>query len=140
MRITQAEYESLVARRSGARVARLVSGRRWEDEFARQLDEAQVSYLREMRFEPGRQFRFDFAILPKLVIAVEIDGAVHRIKSRFNGDREKGNLAVLRGWRVLHFSPAQVRSGEALSLLRLALAGAKEMMQTSALDVKEIEA
>ena len=138
MRLTEAEYQALVRRKRGGGIVRVLTGRRWEDEFAAQLDAAGFHYLREFRFIPERRFRFDFAFLPPL-IAFEIDGAVHRIKARFMGDREKGNLATLRGWRVLHVSPAQVRSGEALALARLSLAAANENVQTAALDQKEIE-
>lgn len=138
MRLTEAEYNALMRRKRGG-IVRVLTGRRWEDEFAAQLDGAHIAYLREFKFLPGRRFRFDFMILGASA-AVEIDGAVHRIKGRFTGDREKGNLALLRGWRVLHVSPAQVKSGEALSLLRLLLAGANKMSQTVALDDREIEA
>ena len=141
MRLTNAEWKALLARRAGVRgaVVRVLTGRRWEEEFAWQMDQDRVSYLREFRFLADRRFRFDFALLPQMV-AVEIDGAVHRIRSRFEGDREKGNLALLAGWRVMHFSPAQVRSGEALTLLHLALSGANNAMQTPALDSREVEA
>lgn len=141
MRLTNAEWKALLARRAGVRgaVVRVLTGRRWEEEFAWQMDRSGLSYLREFRFLADRRFRFDFAMLPQM-IAVEVDGAVHRIRSRFDGDREKGNLALLAGWRVMHFSPAQVRSGEALTLLHLALAGAKSATQTSALDSGRIEA
>lgn len=129
---------ALLKRRPGE-IVRIFTGLRWENDFAAQLDQAHIAYRREFKFLPGRRFRFDFMILGSAV-AVEIDGAVHRIKGRFTGDREKGNLALLAGWRVLHVAPAQVRSGEALALLRLLLASAKETVQTAALDVREIEA
>lgn len=136
MRLTEAEYRALMNRK---RIVRVLTGRRWEDEFALQLDQAHIGYLREFKFLPGRRFRFDFMILGSGV-ALEIDGAVHRIKGRFTGDREKGNLALLHGWRVLHVSPSQVKSGEALALLRLLLAEANKKEQTAALDAREIEA
>lgn len=144
MRLTQAEYNAYLRRGQGGGIVRMLTGRRWEDEFATQLDAAGVQYLREFRFMPERRFRFDFVILPPMDsaapwIAFEIDGVVHRIKGRFNADREKGNLATLRGWRVLHVSPAQVRTGEALALVRLALAGAHDKVQTAALDERERE-
>jgi len=50
-------------------------------------------------------------------IAVEVDGVVHRIKAQFQRDREKHNLALIAGWRVLHVSPDDVRSGKALFVL-----------------------
>jgi len=129
VRLTEAEYRDLIARRTKANQSRMVlTGKRWENDFALQLDQARIGYLREVQFLMARRFRFDFVIEPK--IAVEIDGVVHRIKGRFASDREKGNLAVLHGWRVLHFSPAQVRSGDALALTQQVLANAHNFGET----------
>lgn len=137
MRLTEAEYRAL-AERFKRHSRAVVTGKRWENEFALQLDQAAIDYRREHAFVPARKFRFDFA-LPACALAIEIDGVVHRIKGRFERDREKSNLAILHGWRVLHFSPAQVRSGEALSLTRLALAGIKANV-SPALDEDRVEA
>jgi len=71
---------------------------------------------------PGRRYRFDFC-RPSEKLAVEVDGAVHRIKGRFRADVERHNLAVLMGWRVLRFTPADVENGKAIDALRAALAG-----------------
>jgi very-short-patch-repair endonuclease len=57
------------------------------------------------------------------MLAVEIDGAVHRIKGRFKADLERHNLAQLLGWLVLRFSPADVKSGRALGVLEALFAG-----------------
>jgi very-short-patch-repair endonuclease len=119
LRLTKFEFDALKKRRSTKTppATKFVNaGKRWEVEFAAQLDHAGLRYEREYRFKPDRRFRFDFAF-PAEQIAVEIDGVVHRIKSRFNADREKGTIALLLGWRVLHVTSAQVRSGEALALL-----------------------
>ena len=70
----------------------------------------------------GRGYRFDFAF-PALSLAVEIDGAVHRIKGRFKADIERHNVAQLLGWRVLRFSPADVASGRAIDAVRALLRG-----------------
>lgn len=115
LRLTRFEFDQLAKRKTIAPRKRL-DGKRWELEFAAQLDNAGLAYEREYRFKLDRRFRFDFAFLEEQ-IAVEIDGVVHRIKSRFNADREKGTIALLLGWRVLHVTSAQVRSGEALTLL-----------------------
>jgi very-short-patch-repair endonuclease len=81
---------------------------------------------------PGRQFRFAVALGRKYafdfcwqdrMLAVEIDGSVHRIKGRFRGDLERHNLAQLLGWRVLRFSPDDVKSGRALGVLEALFAG-----------------
>ena len=142
-RLTEEEYRKLLSRQRGARapegVVSRLTGRRWEEAFALQLDAVGVPYLREFKFQADRRFRFDFAFVPQLV-AVEIDGAVHRIKKRFFSDREKRNLAVLGGWSVLHAGPDQVRSGEALDLLLRMLAAATEAQQPQAIDGARREA
>lgn len=70
----------------------------------------------------GRGWSFDLA-WPSLHFAVEVDGAVHRIKARFKGDIEKHQKADSMGWRVLRVSPRQVETGAAVELVRAALAG-----------------
>lgn len=69
--------------------------------------------VREYEFHPTRGWRFDFA-WPNLKIAVEVEGEVHRIKNRFDGDLEKYAAALLMGWRVLRVGSAQVRSAVAI--------------------------
>jgi len=118
VRMTKAQYENL-QKRGGPikRTAHRLTGRRWEIAFADQLDAEGIPYLCEYRFAEGRKFRFDFAF-PAKKIAVEIDGMVHRIRVRFLADREKGNLAILYGWRVLHVGSDAVRDGRALAILK----------------------
>lgn len=59
--------------------------------------------VREHRFHPTRQWRFDFA-WPDLRIAVEIDGrGRHQTVDGARKDMAKHNAAVLLGWRVLRF-------------------------------------
>ena len=123
LRLTEEEYQAMLRRRqSKPPASRRRTGRRWEEDFAAQCDRLVIRYEREYRFLPDRKFRFDFAMLPLcLKLAVEIDGGVHRIEGRFRSDREKGNLALAAGWRVLHVGSDQVASGAALELLRAAL-------------------
>lgn len=67
----------------------------------------------------GRRWRFDLA-WPDLLVAVEIDGGIW-IRGRHSrgkgqlGDMEKLNAAAAMGWRVLRFTPDQVRNGTALN-------------------------
>jgi very-short-patch-repair endonuclease len=79
---------------------------------------------REYKFAAaeGRKFRADLAFPDKMLL-IEIDGAVHRIKGRFDRDLEKGQIALRLGWRVLHTSPVQVKNGRALQLVEAALKG-----------------
>ena len=79
-------------------------------------------WLAEHRFHPPRRFRFDYAH-PGMKIALEVDGGlwVRGRHSRGKGqiaDMEKGNLACMDGWYVLHFTPQHVKSGEILTIMR----------------------
>lgn len=85
------------------------------------------SPAREYRFHPKRRWRFDFA-WPLYKVAAEVDGGIysrgrHVRGAGFERDAEKGNAAVMAGWRVLHFTPRMVRSGQAVraieSLMRM---------------------
>ena len=78
--------------------------------------------FREHVFHERRGWRCDLA-WPDLKIACEVDGGVHRIKGRFLGDIEKHNALTLAGWRWLRVTPAQVRNGEAVGLIKQALGG-----------------
>lgn len=79
-------------------------------------------FEREYRFDSERRFRFDFA-WPFLKLAVEVEGGVfsagaHSRPLGIIRDMEKGNLAVLLGWSVLRFTPAQIKSGAAIALVK----------------------
>ena len=86
-----------------------------------------ASFEREWRFAPPRRFRFDFA-WPAERLAVEVEGGIH-MRGRhtraagYESDCAKYNLAVLCGWRVLRFTGAMVRSGEAAGQIAEALDG-----------------
>ena len=67
-----------------------------------------------------RKFRFDFAWLPQKV-AVELEGGLysrgaHARPVGIERDIEKGNLAVLLGWRVLRFSTKMLTNDPARSI------------------------
>lgn len=81
--------------------------------------------LRELRFPPSRhehrfafprRFAFDRA-WPAALVAIEIEGGVHRTRERFESDAEKYFLAVLGGWRVFRVTRGLVDSGKARELL-----------------------
>lgn len=77
-----------------------------------------TAFQREFSAIPGRRFRWDFA-WPSDKLLVEIQGGTwnggkHGRGSGIAKDTEKLNLATLNGWRVMQFTPDQVRDGRAL--------------------------
>lgn len=85
---------------------------------------------REYRFHPVRRWRLDFA-WPAVMLAVEVEGGIYRggghthVKD-LKRDMEKSNALALAGWRLLRFHGDQVKSGEALAVIRQALDPAAE--------------
>ena len=74
--------------------------------------------------DPVRRWRFDLAFVDRK-LAVEVDGALltggrHGGQPSAVRDIEKRLAAAVLGWKVLHFCPSQVRSGEALVWLEAA--------------------
>ena len=85
--------------------------------FYQLLRQIAPAWTSEHRFHPTRKWRFDFA-RPDIRLAIEIDGGVWTGGRHSGGqgqidDMEKGNAAVAEGWQILHFTPQQVRNGEA---------------------------
>jgi very-short-patch-repair endonuclease len=83
--------------------------------------------VRQHRFAAAlkRQWRFDFC-WPAAMLAVEIEGGIyqggwHTNATGLKRDIEKGNAAVMLGWRVLRFHGDQVRSGEAVATIKQAI-------------------
>lgn len=71
-------------------------------------DAAVLSEVRNLI--PGRRYRADIAI-PAAHLIIEFDGfQYHRSKVAFQKDRERQNLFVANGWRVLRFFNRQVRN------------------------------
>ncbi len=82
----------------------------------------------EHRFHPVRKWRLDMAI-PSRMVAIEIDGGVWSGGRHSGGagqvkDMEKGNHAAILGWRVLHFTPQQIRKGEWVTMVKQILGAA----------------
>lgn len=96
----------------------------WSDELAKQMVAANLPPpVPEYKFHPTRRWRLDLAY-PGTLFGIEVDGAVHRIKSRFKADLEKHQAWFGMGWRVLRVTPQQVRDGAALELVTCALRSA----------------
>lgn len=85
--------------------------------FARQVMDAGLPPPhREYLFMQNRDFRLDYA-WPEQMICVEVQGMVHRIRSRFLSDVEKLAFAQIHGWRLLLVAGQDVRSGRAMQWL-----------------------
>lgn len=101
--------------------AKRAYSKRFEDAYYQSILGSDIPVpMREFVFAPPRRWRFDFA-WPLMKLFVEIDGAVwaqgrHTRGSGFVKDMEKFNAATLLGWRGLHFTPDDVKSGHALTL------------------------
>ncbi len=81
------------------------------------------AYETEYKFHPKRRWRFDLA-WPEQRIAVEVQGGIHMAKGGHNTaagitrDCEKGNEAIVTGWKVLHVTREQIENGSAINWLR----------------------
>lgn len=77
----------------------------------------------EYRFHPKRRWRLDMA-WPEQRIAVEVHGGIHMARGGHNTaagitrDCEKGNEALILGWRVLAVTADQIHDGSAVDWLR----------------------
>lgn len=79
--------------------------------------------VRNHRFNRLRRFEIDFA-WPQWKIGVEIQGGVwmngrgaHSRPVNILRDMFKHNMLIDDGWRVWHYTPGQVRTGEAIQHL-----------------------
>lgn len=71
---------------------------------------------KEHKFAKERKFRFDYAWLDTK-LAVEIEGGIwiqgrHTRGSGYKKDMEKYNLATKYGWRILRFTPQELKKEE----------------------------
>ena len=85
-----------------------------EELFAEQLLLSELpAPTRQYLYLRGSKHTLDFA-WPELMIGVEVQGMVHRIKSKFHADIKKRATALLQGWRVLEVGGAEIRNGVAI--------------------------
>jgi hypothetical protein len=83
----------------------------------------------ETRFHPKRKWRIDY-FWPQYNLAVEIQGGMfvngrHVTGAGSLGDMEKFNFLTLCGYRLLLFTPRQVKSGYASAMIRAFIRGDK---------------
>lgn len=81
---------------------------------------------REYRFHPERRWRFDFCWSNKKV-ALEVEGGIwtngrHTRGAAFISDCDKYNNATLAGWKVFRVTVNHIKSGDAVELVKRALA------------------
>lgn len=89
--------------------------------FAKQIaDHRLPNPLREFQFMTSREWRLDYA-WPDFMLAVEVQGMVHRIKARFLADVEKLAYAQMHGWTVLLIAGQDIRSPRGVMWLQTLL-------------------
>jgi very-short-patch-repair endonuclease len=85
-----------------------------EATLAQQLRAAKVEpWERNYRALPDSKMEVDFA-WPRLRLAIEVQGHVHRIKANFHRDIQKAARLQLEGWQLLAVDGLSIRSGQAL--------------------------
>lgn len=121
-------------RGAAATLAAADTGTAPERALAFALRAAGIPFLREYKAVPGRKFRYDFMVLPDLLI--EVQGGVwstrngdgvqgHNSGSGITRDCEKICEGVGAGFRVLCVTPEHVKSGQVLRWIEAARANAK---------------
>lgn len=83
-------------------------------------------FVTEYRFDPRRQWRFDFAALEERV-AIEVEGGTwvkgaHSRGKGFEEDCEKYAEAAIAGWAVLRVTTHMVEDGRAIALVQRLMA------------------
>lgn len=106
-----------------------------EEELALHLKSYKVDFVREHRFHPKRRWRFDFAIIDKM-LAIEVEGITyfggreklgrHQTASGMEKDLEKYSEAMKLGWNIYRCSQRMVKSGYAIETI-LALIEQREI-------------
>lgn len=84
-----------------------------------------LTFEREYKFHPTRNWRADFAIVD-LHILIEVEGGVfsggrHTRGVGFTNDCEKYNEAALHHWMVLRFTGEQIKNGMAWKMIERAI-------------------
>jgi very-short-patch-repair endonuclease len=86
------------------------------------LSDNLTDFEQEFEFAPPRKYRLDLAF-PAQKVGIEIEGGVfsqgaHSRPLGIIRDMSKHNLLILSGWRVLRYTPDQVKQGEAIEGLK----------------------
>lgn len=121
LRLTEQQYASL-KKRTVKLAAEIVVKPEQPDRYPLMLRDQIVEAglpepFREHVFHPTRGWKIDLAY-PMQQKAIEIEGGVHRIKSRFLRDVEKYNEMTFMGWKLIRVTNEMVKNGEALKVVR----------------------
>lgn len=89
--------------------------------FAKQIVDHRLPMpSREFKFLAARDWRLDYA-WREYMVAVEVNGMVHRIKERFLADIEKLAYAQMHGWTVLLIAGQDIRAPRGVMWLQTLL-------------------
>ena len=96
-----------------------------EELLAIHLRELDTGFDPQVLYSMNRRFRADFRLYPEPIL-IEIQGGVysrqaHGSISGILKDNERLNEAAIAGFRMLRFTPDQVKSGEAKETIARAL-------------------
>jgi very-short-patch-repair endonuclease len=99
-----------------------------EAAMALQLRAEHIASIQQYHFWPGRNWRFDFALVLHR-IAIEVQGGTwsngaHSRGSGIERDTEKAAHAAIAGWRLIPVTGGQIKSGKAIEWIKKAVAGA----------------
>lgn len=119
---------SAVTPAEAKRMAAKAKREKLEDKLEGQLEALDLWPVSQFHFHPTRDWRSDFAF-PGNKLLIEVDGGewINGAHNRGAGsarDNEKDHAAIRLGYRVLHFTGSQVRSGYAAREIAEALGGA----------------
>jgi very-short-patch-repair endonuclease len=93
----------------------------YEGRLAQQLEDAGITgFFVDAEYIQDRGLRADI-LMPLDKLAIEIQGAAHRIKGKWERDIEKAQATMLAGYRLLPIATKQVRDGSAVGVIRAAL-------------------
>ena len=106
---------------AGDHVLKMAQGNQGEQALAYQcIADKLPAFEQNYIFNPSRKFELDIA-WPALKVGVEIQGGIFNSATGAHGspikimrDMEKSNLLVLDGWRVLRYTPTEVKHGQAI--------------------------
>ena len=124
IRMTEEQARALNLKPGGARVRLPQAPSKGEALLEVQLRATGMPMgVAEYRFHPTRRWRFDRA-WPDAKVAIEIQGLTggaggrHQRRDGYQIDLEKIHAAMAMGWTVIPCTFDQVKSGEALALLK----------------------